>query len=305
MNISPQLPSYLHISIDPEVLASFPQTKVAILVVAMSVLSKKNQPKEQQKYLSDLKQFAAQTVVNAKITPENYQTTRVCQSWQAVFNSFGVDENKKSTITNLLKRAAQEGQKIVSGKKADLGAISNFVDFYNCVSISTMTPMGATDITKIASSLDGHAFMNLRFAKSGESFIPLGRDAETVSLTPKSVVYADNEKILTGFWNWRDSRDCCVTAESEKNEAGEWKEEYILLVADQADQDEGASEKTIAERPGDVEDAILTCQRDLGKVGGSWLAMDILSANRPSVTLDLTRIKESEVSVNPEIGASV
>src|SRR3990167_3922408 len=295
------LPSRLHFHLTPEVLERFPGTKVALLVLEIPVLSKKGQPKEMQNFLSELKQRSVRQIVDFGITPDNYLETRVCRSLVEVFRTFKAGPEKQSTIVNLLRRAATEGNKIREGKKADMGTISNFVDYYNCQSLQTMTPMGATDIRKIAQR-DQEATVYLRLAREGESFITLGKDETPVPLTPTSVVYADEEKIFTGFWHYRDARECCVPNESAKTETGEPQKEFILLVADQAERDGEASSLPIAERPGDVEEAILRSSQDLHRIGGHWYAYDVLSRERPAITIDFTNILEGTVAVTPPCG---
>ena len=298
---STTLPHYLHISLSPEVLQSFPGTKVAFTLLKAPILPKKSQSKEMQKFLSETKQNAVKSIVDRGISIANYEDLRVCQSWRSVFDTFNAGEDKRSTIESLIQRAADEGQKILAGKKASMGDNSNFVDFYNSISLFTLTPMGATDISKIASNvLDDDtsktiAKVELRFAKEGESFIPLGRNATEVFLTPTSVVYADQEKILTGFWNWKDSKECCVPPESKKDEQGNPIDEYILLVADQAHEKEANVD--LKDQPGDAEEAILASIRDLHKVGGTWFTYEVLSANKSEVTFDLSNIQEGEVKV--------
>ncbi len=294
------LPSSLTVKIEPSIFEKFPNAKISFLLLSVPVLLKKSQSNAEQKFLSNLKQASVQQLVDVEVTPDNYQALRVCQSWKEVFGTFQA-EGKASTIENLLRRAATEGDKIRKGQKADVGSISNFVDLYNSVSRSTLTPMGATDVAKIAQDEQGQAEISLRFAKEGEGFVPLGRDAVRVDLTPTSVVYADQKAILTGFWNWRDSEHCCVPPESQKNADGSFAPEYILLVADQAEQDGGALEKPIHERPGDAEEAILRSKDLLHNIGGTWYTMDVLSASRPEVTLDLSKIKENEVTVTPMV----
>src|SRR3990167_7789370 len=101
-----------------------------------------------------------------------------------------------------------------------------------------MNPIGATDIRKICQR-DQEATVSLRLAREGESFIPLGKDETPVPLTTTSVVYADEEKILTGFWNYRDARECCVPNESAKTETGEPQKKIILPFSDQQETKEG------------------------------------------------------------------
>ncbi|MDE3056277.1 MAG: hypothetical protein KGI80_06300 [Verrucomicrobiota bacterium] len=122
--VSNTLPSFLHIKISPDVLQAFPQTKVSFLLLSTAVLSKKNQPKEMQNYLSNLKQRSVQQIVDQGITEKSYAETRVCQSWRTVFSSFQAGDDKKSTIENLLRRASKEGVKVAEGKKADMGLLT-------------------------------------------------------------------------------------------------------------------------------------------------------------------------------------
>ena len=283
------LPSSLTLKIEDNIFEKFPTAKMAFLLLSVPVLLKKSQSNPEQNFLSNLKQASVAQLVAFDVTPGNYQDLRVCQSWKDVFKTFE-SEGKISTIESLLRRAATEGDKIRKGQKADVGSISNFVDLYNSVSRFTLTPMGATDVAKIAQNEAGHAEVALRFAKEGEGFVPLGKDAVRVPLTPTSVVYADRQEVLTGFWNWRDSKHCCVPVESQKNAEGGFESAYILLVADQAEQDAGDLGKPIQERPGDAEDAIFRSKELLHNIGGTWYMMDVLSASRREVTLDLSKL---------------
>ncbi len=306
MNSINNLPNQIYLQIDPEVVAAFPDAKMACVLVAMPILSKKEQSKQVQKVLSDLKQAGVKQLVDLGITSESYETLTVCQVWRDVFASFGDIGDKRSTIENLLKRAAGETEKLRSGKKANMGDISNFVDAYNAVSVSTLTPMGANNITRYKKDPNGNAQLVLRFAREGETFTALGKDASEVALTSTSVVYADGTKddlesrVTTGFWNWKDAAQYAVPNASLVIN-GKPACEYIILVADQPVQDPDASSKHISQRPGDAEQAILVATRVLQSLGATIGPMEVLTARRPFATLD---VREMLADGKLEIGTS-
>lgn len=293
MNRIENLPSTLTISIAPEIFEKFPDTKIAFLLLRTEVFRKKEQPKEMQKYLSELKQRSVQLLAERGISSTNFLETEVVKVWTNVFQTFHTNPERQSTIVNLLKRGAQEADtNIRNGKKANMGDINNFVDFYNAISLSEMTPMGATDVRKLFQNEEGLAHISLRFAKEGESFIPLGKESSPIELTPTSVVYADEAKILTGFWNYKDAKETAVVNESPIDEMTQKRrEEYILLVADQTEKNkEGAP---IEHQPGDAEKAVLHCQEELHRIGGQWFLYDTLDKKRNEVTFDLSQIVEN------------
>lgn len=299
MNPLRNLPQTLNISLSQEVIAKFPDLKVACVLIAMPILGKKAQPKSSQTYLSDLKQQGVKNLNALDVTSDSYQQLRVCQTWRDVFASFGEIGGKQSTIENLLKRAAGETEKVRSGKKANMGDISNFVDAYNAVSVLTFTPMGANNIAQYRRDEAGHAHLCLRFAREGEKFIPLGKEAAEVELTPTSVVYADGQEndpeseVTTGFWNWKDAGKYAVPNASQIVD-GQPVDEYILLVADQPVQDPEAADKPISERPGDAEEAIIRACHALQRLGATIGPMEILRANRPHVNLNVLEMVEKE-----------
>ncbi len=270
------LPQALKIKIADEIFEKFPATKIAFSILSVPILTKKEQSKEEQNYISNLKQDTVKRFVDLGITPENYIDLSEIKAWRKVFQTFQAGEEKKSTIENLARRAASEGDKIRANKKADMGAISNFVDLYNMISLETLTPMGATNIQKISQNEHRASIVELRFAKQGESYIPLGKDTVSMPLTPESVVYADETNILTGYWNYRDAAHCSVPASNQI--------EYILAVADQV------------EEGGDAEQAILNLNRELARINGVWHTYQVLHANRRDVILNLSQIQEGIVS---------
>ena len=194
------------ISVNNEIFQKFPNTKVAVALIEGVVVTSKKGPN--YKVLSPYKQEVAKMTNERGITESNVSTRAVCESWDKVFKSTGVEDDKKSTIYNLLKRAAVEGEKIQNKQKANMGNINDIVDMYNCVSIEAETPMGALSKEKIKGDIV------LRFGKEGETFKGLGME-EAIKVKEGNVVYADNESILTLHWNYRDAHHACVPNKTE------------------------------------------------------------------------------------------
>lgn len=255
--------SAITIGIHPSIFTKFPQAKVGVTLIDIDLFAGKTMPKDQINYLSDLKQSTVRQLVDQDIDSTNFATLPVCRSWESVFGAMGV-VGKQSTILNLLRRATTEGDKVRQGKKADLGKISNFVDFYNCISIQEKTPMGALDLSKINGDI------SLRFGNEGDRFLGLGRDAVEEEVKSEHIVYADQASVLTHLWNYRDAAHACVPREGNAQ---------VLLFADQAE--DGA---------GDVEAAILHATRELYNIKGYWKMFDVLTSNRPTTTLNLNEL---------------
>lgn len=250
------------IRISKEVLSAWPQTQVGVLLAEVRVNQSKKGPCKN--YLSALKQEVVKGLIGKEITVENYQSQKVCQSWKKVFSTFGVGEDKVSTIENLLRRAATEADKVKSGqaKNANLGSISDPVDLYNCVSIETLTPMGALAKDAIQGDIE------LRLGKEGETFTTLGKQEETYDVTPQQIIYADDKSVLTWLWNYRDARHACIPAKTSDRV-------QILFFADQAE--EGA---------GDVQAAIRQLAEKIGEIGGNVISQFYLDAETPSVVIE-------------------
>jgi DNA/RNA-binding domain of Phe-tRNA-synthetase-like protein len=275
--ITPLKINPFHISISPEIFHRFPTAKVSFALIEVIVKSKLKG--DEYKFLSDYKQEVVKTTTKRGITLENYVDTRVCISWRKIYQTFNTSFETKSTIECLLKRATEESEKIKNNKKANLGNISNFVDLYNCVAIEATTSMGALDLSKVEGDI------TLRYGKTGETFIPLGKEIKEHQVSEDQVIYADNKSVLTWLWNYRDAQHCCVPKDSPNGQPS-----YILLFSEQAEQDEGASQVPIWERPGDSEEAINLLKSHLTKINGRCILSDTLYKEKPSVVIDLSSL---------------
>ena len=123
--------------------------------------------------------------------------------WRQAYRQFGIKKTSyRCSVERLVKNALAD---------RELPHINPFVDIYNAVSLTHVFPSGADDLNHVSGDL---AF---RYAREGDSFIPLGRPDEGED-PPKvgEVVYADTEKVLCRRWNWyQDHRSPVATSTRE------------------------------------------------------------------------------------------
>jgi len=86
--------------------------------------------------------------------------------------------------------------RISKGKQ--LPSINPLVDLNNAISLKYTLPMGTHDLSK--SELD----IEMRYAKEGDSFTPMGSDSED-NPDIGEVVYAVGNDVRTRRWTWRQS----------------------------------------------------------------------------------------------------
>ena len=120
-------------------------------------------------------------------------------SWRELYRSFGTKAGDyRPSAEALIRRCIKTGK---------LPHINNAVDLYNIVSVRHIIPMGGFDLDKV----NGDIY--LRFSQGDETFIPLGpSDPETTY--HGEVVYADDSRILTRRWNFRDADATKITEET-------------------------------------------------------------------------------------------
>ena len=120
-------------------------------------------------------------------------------SWRALYKSFGTKAGDyRPSAEALIRRSIKTGK---------LPRINNAVDLYNIVSVRHVIPMGGFDLDNV----DGNIY--LRFSEGDEEFIPLGPSAPETTYNGE-VVYADDSRILTRRWNFRDADSTKITEET-------------------------------------------------------------------------------------------
>jgi DNA/RNA-binding domain of Phe-tRNA-synthetase-like protein len=129
------------------------------------------------------------------------------QHWRNLFDAMGVRKGKRPSVDALFRRFMRTG---------DLPEISPVVDLYNWISLATGTPMAAYD----AGFVD--AFLELRYARGGEPFEPMGAPSTNDPTVAGEVVYADSAGVVCRHWNWLDSHRSRIRDETRT----------VLFVAD-------------------------------------------------------------------------
>jgi DNA/RNA-binding domain of Phe-tRNA-synthetase-like protein len=120
-------------------------------------------------------------------------------SWREVYRSFGSKPSDyRPSAEALIRRALKTGK---------LPRINNAVDLYNVISVKHVIPMGGFDTDNV----DGDIY--LRLSEGGEKFLPLGASEHEKTYTGE-VVYADDARILTRRWNYRDADETKITEET-------------------------------------------------------------------------------------------
>jgi DNA/RNA-binding domain of Phe-tRNA-synthetase-like protein len=112
------------------------------------------------------------------------------ESWHDAYRRFGTNPRRFRPSLDALSRRLRKG--------GSLPRISGAVNAYNYVSVKYGLPAGAFDAGRISGEV------NIRFARSGDMFTPLGEPDETESPAQGEVVYAAGSQVLTRHWNYRD-----------------------------------------------------------------------------------------------------
>jgi DNA/RNA-binding domain of Phe-tRNA-synthetase-like protein len=171
-------------------------------------------------------------------------------SWREMYRSFGTKPGDyRPSAEALVRRALKMGS---------LPTINTAVDAYNAVSVRHLIPMGGFDTDRVAGDI------RLRFSPGGEEFTPLGSD-KTEQTYLGEVVYADDERILTRRWNYRDCDETKIT-EGTRN--------AVLF----ADGSEGVPRSA-------VEDALLDLERVLRGVCGGQCRSGVAWTDEKEITL--------------------
>jgi DNA/RNA-binding domain of Phe-tRNA-synthetase-like protein len=120
-------------------------------------------------------------------------------SWREIYRSFGTKPSDyRPSAEALVRRTIKTGK---------LPVINTAVDLYNVVSVKHIIPMGGFDADKV----EGDIY--LRVSDGGETFTPLGASKQEETYSGE-VVYADDARILTRRWNFRDADETKITSET-------------------------------------------------------------------------------------------
>jgi len=146
------------------------------------------------KYKADAVRVAVEKVDAAPIGQHPY-----IASWREMYRSFGAKPADYHPSSEALAR------RVV--KTRELPTINASVDAYNAVSVRHLIPIGGFDTDRVEGDI------RLRLSPGGEPFNGLGV-AEVEQTRPGEVVYADDRRILTRRWNFRDCVETQITTET-------------------------------------------------------------------------------------------
>ncbi len=121
-------------------------------------------------------------------------------AWRETYRSFGVNPKRYTpTAEAFLSRLL---------KNKPFPNINTAVASYLLVEMETMLPIGGYDLRRLSGDVA------LRRSPGGEAFVPLGSDRVTEYTSEREIVYADDCRVLTRNWNYRDCEDTKISEEA-------------------------------------------------------------------------------------------
>ncbi len=230
----------MKLMIQREVFELFPGAKVGWLLAEVQIT-----PFDE--YVEKMKRELVAKLNAIGISQDTMMLHPDVAGWREVYSKMGVKPSKyRSSLEALLRRAF----------KGDIWSVSNVVDCYDCVSALNLLPMGAHDVAKLKGDL------TLRYGRDGEKFYPLGAGDSVIDVSPKNILYADEEKVCCWLWNHRDTRDASLSESTER----------ALFLVDQAFDTEW---KSVAEGLGAL-------SSELERIGCKVLKSGVVNAASPS-----------------------
>jgi len=184
----------LEYNIDRGILDAFPVVKIGVMACRDLSVRKSTQALENYK-----KKVVLETV--EKIGSEPVTRHPFIASWREMYRSFGTKPGDyRPSSEALVRRVLKSGA---------IPTINTAVDAYNAVSVRHLIPMGGFDLGNVAGAI------NLRLSEGGEGFLSLGA-SETEETYEGEPVYADDARILTRRWNFRDCDETKITRETRE-----------------------------------------------------------------------------------------
>lgn len=141
-----------------------------------------------------------QALVNQDVTIELIADHPLIKDWRSAIAACGLKPSTfKSSPEQLARRTLKSGP-VRTGLA--------LVDLYCEVATRHLAPLGGYDIERLPGSE-----IELRMARPDDSFSPLG--GGEMPLTDKVAVYGAGPTVICWAYNCRDSRDTCLTEETD------------------------------------------------------------------------------------------
>lgn len=176
-----------------DVCEAFPDTRIA-LVTASGM-----RPDEPWPSVDDAVTALERRCTEHAWAPPGDEDPRI-SAWHEAYRRFGANPRRiRPSVDALCRRLARTGR---------LPRISGAVDCYNLVSVTHVFPAGAFDLERVSGDV------MIRFGHAADRFTPLGEPEVTETPGASEVVYADQQSVLTRYWNHRDADHTKITAAS-------------------------------------------------------------------------------------------
>lgn len=183
----------LQFQVDEYVARLFPELRVGLLRVSLPPSWVCESPPDEADH--DLPSLHG-------ITQDNLTEHPAIKNWREAFRLQGLKPSDwRSSIEALVRRLL---------KKQGIRCGIPFVDFYNQVSMKTLVPMGAYDLSAFV-----HPTLILRKIAPDDVFESFDGKALDAGKTPSAIVYASRNEVVCFGFNYRDAARTAVAAGSK------------------------------------------------------------------------------------------
>ena len=124
-------------------------------------------------------------------------THELVAPWRDAVSACGLKASRYKSSAEALARRFLKNDRVTTGVPA--------VDLYCAVSAKNLAPLGAYDVERLPATR-----IDLRHARPGDEFAPLGGDTAAMPLSQAVVVYAAANTVLCWSFNHRDSSSTCL-----------------------------------------------------------------------------------------------
>jgi DNA/RNA-binding domain of Phe-tRNA-synthetase-like protein len=184
----------MEVSISPKVLELFPDLAIAVICGQIETPSP---------HLADkVANFKERALTHLKLQLDSIEALNQhphILAWHEAYRKFGVKpKDHRPTHDALCRRLLKQG---VWPK------INPLVDIYLTNQTTHLLPHGGYDLGQISGNI------LLDVARQPERFEPMGGGEETVNVA--EIIYRDNERVLTRYWNYRDCYPTRITDDTQ------------------------------------------------------------------------------------------
>jgi DNA/RNA-binding domain of Phe-tRNA-synthetase-like protein len=141
----------------------------------------------------------SKVVAECNVPADGVAAHEIVLAWREAYGAMGVKPSKfRSSIEALLRRAV---------KRANMALPIPAVNIYNACSISSLSPIGAYDVTR----MPGTQLMLRKAHPATDRFDPLGAEPAAFPISSELIVYAVADEVLCWGVNCRDSKVAALT----------------------------------------------------------------------------------------------